>query len=109
MSDNIATRIVRIENVTYARSFQTKIVGLLRAKKPHTLYFKTRFGIHTIGMRYPIDIIILNDLFLVKKVKSNLLPWKIFIWNPLWQHVIELPAGSIAQKKITLDIVIRIV
>lgn len=74
--------------------------GLLGTKKPIAVFFQTRFGIHTFGMRYPIDIVIIDRYHTVKIVKKNLVPNRIFVWNPFFDYVLELPEGTVASKKI---------
>jgi len=68
----------------------------------------THWGIHTFGVRSPIDVVILDNNNRVAKLTQNLPPNRIFLWNPLYQHVIELPAGAIAKKKITLGSTVKI-
>jgi uncharacterized protein len=77
-----------------------KTKGLIGTKKANPVYFETRWGIHTFGMKYPIDVLILDNNNLVIKTKEVLKPNKIWIWNPKYNKVIELPAGEINQKKI---------
>ncbi len=80
-------------------SFLQKSIGLLN-KKPHSIFFETRFGIHTFGMQYPIDVIILDKKYQVKKMRKNLQPNRIFLWNPFYKGVLEMPAGDIAKHNI---------
>lgn len=75
--------------------------GLLGTKHPQLVWFRTRWGIHTFGMHYPIDVVILDEERNVQVVKEQLLPQRFFFWNPRYDLVIELPAGTIEHKKIT--------
>lgn len=77
-----------------------KMRGLIGYKKAETIFFKTRFGIHTFGMRFPIDVVILDGQNIVVKTKENLRPNKIFVWSWKYDTVIELPAGEIKRQKI---------
>lgn len=86
--------------VKQAVSFKQRAFGLLLYKKPVPMIFKTRFGIHTFGMRYPIDIVILDNQQYVVKLKKSLQPNRIYIWPPLFDTVIELPKGTIEEKHI---------
>ncbi|HEX8965117.1 MAG TPA: DUF192 domain-containing protein [Patescibacteria group bacterium] len=81
-------------------SFWQKSVGMLAYKKPITIYFETRFGIHTFGLKLPIDVVILNKKNQVIKLFKNLKPNQIFLWNPLYKKVIEMPEGYINKKNI---------
>jgi len=71
------------------------IIGLIGKNKPEPILFKTRFGIYTFFMRFPIDVIILDNKYKVVKLKENLKPNSIFVWNPKYNIVLELPAGTI--------------
>ncbi|HEX8932264.1 MAG TPA: DUF192 domain-containing protein [Patescibacteria group bacterium] len=79
-----------------------KALGLLSAPKAYPVYFKTRFGIHTFLMRFPIDVLILDANNIVVKMAENLTPNKIFLWFPTADQVIELPTGEIKRNKIKL-------
>ena len=77
-------------------------------KKPYPLLFHTRFGIHTFGMLYPIDVIIFNDRNEIVSLRANLLPNRFFFWNPRFNTVVELPAGTIGEKRLHKGTVCRI-
>jgi uncharacterized protein len=77
-------------------------LGLLKYKTPQAMLLKTRFGIHTFGMRYPIDILILDNTYRVTVLKENLRPNRIFVWKPNYQIILELPSGTIKKSKTTL-------
>ena len=64
---------------------------------------ETRFGIHTFGLKYPIDVLILDNGNKVVFLKKNLMPWRIFLWNPIYDKVLELPQGTIDKKKIKIN------
>jgi hypothetical protein len=80
-----------------------KAIGLIGKKNPQIILFKTRFGIHTFGVRFPIDIIILDKKNKVMTVKHNLQPNRFFFWNPKYETVLELPEGTITKEKIDLE------
>lgn len=86
--------------VTYLPWYKSWM-GLI-GQKPHAVCFTTRFGLHTFGMQYPIDVVILNKNNVVKVVKENLKPNNFFFWNPLYNKVIELPEREIKKRKIKL-------
>jgi len=90
-------------------SFWQKTIGLLGQKKAEPVLFRTRFGIHTFGLKFPIDVLILDSKNRVTKIKTNLPPFHFFFWNPLFNTVIELPVGEIAKLNIrssdTLEII----
>lgn len=75
-----------------------KTLGLL-GKTPQTILFRTRFGIHTFFLKYPIDVIVLNSQNRVVKVKRELRPNRIFLWNPKFEIVIETQSGKVEESK----------
>jgi len=89
-------------------SFGGRIIGLLGFQKPIAIYIKTRFGIHTIGMKFPIDILILDNNNTVVKLKKKLSPNRFFFWNPIYNIILELPPGTIKIKKIRLGSLIKL-
>jgi len=74
--------------------------GLLGTKKPEAILIRTRFGIHTFGLSYPIDIVILDKRNIVKTIKTKLMPNRLFFWNPMYDKVIELPEGTVEKERI---------
>jgi uncharacterized membrane protein (UPF0127 family) len=53
-------------------------------------------AIHTIGMRFPIDLIYLDRKNQVKKLVSAVPPWRLSACLPA-HSILELPAGTIRQ------------
>lgn len=86
--------------VFVANTWKEKTLGLLRYKKPESLFLQTRFGIHTFGLSHPIDVLILDKHYVVIALKESLKPNRVFFWNPKYNAVVELPQGTITQKKI---------
>lgn len=74
--------------------------GLLGSQPQATLFY-TRFGIHTFGMNYPIDVVILDNKAIVQKIKENLQPNRFFFWNPLYKTVLELPEDTVKKLGLT--------
>lgn len=86
------------EHVEIARTFREKSDGLLKYKTPHAMYFETRWGIHTYGMKFPIDVIVLDGDNMVKKIKKDMKPGRFFFWNPLYKKILELPFGTSVEE-----------
>jgi uncharacterized protein len=82
------------------RSMWDKSKGLLLSDGKTGAFFQTRFGIHTFGMKFPIDVLILNGEKKVEKLAANVMPNRFFFWNPRYCNVVELPAGTISKHKI---------
>ncbi len=84
--------------------WKEKLKGLTGVEPIYPVYFETRFGIHTFGLKKAMDVLILNKNNEVADMKLNLRPGRIFLWNPKYFKVIELPAEkykiSIGEKVI---------
>ena len=89
-------------NAKEPSSFLAKSIGLIGAKSPTALILETRFGIHTFGVPFPIDVLILDQERKVVKMKESMRPFRFFVWNPKHSKVIELPAGTIGKNKISV-------
>ncbi len=85
------------------KSLKAKTIGLIGKNCAQPVFFKTRFGIHTFGLNFPIDVLILDDTNCVQVIKKGLKTKRIFIWNPKHVNVLELPEGQINKLKITLN------
>lgn len=86
---NQTTKKVISNNLIIAKTLTERSIGLLNKPKGTTLFFKTRWGIHTFFMKYPINVLILDSNFRVKYIKKNLKSNRAFFWNPLYFNVIE--------------------
>src|SRR5436305_919642 len=86
--------------VTKAKTGADKIIGLIGKKKPYALMLETRFGIHTFGVKFPIDVVILNNNHIVMAMFQHMKPNRIFFWNPKDKLVLELPERTITKEKI---------
>ncbi len=89
-----------ILRVRLLKGFLDKSIGLTESEKAYHVYFTTRFGIHTFGMKYPIDVIVLNNSDYVIKTAENLKPKRFFFWLPIHNRIIELPAGTVKKLRI---------
>lgn len=90
-------------------SWKEKSEGLLTSKKPVAIYFKTHFGIHTFFMKYPIDVAIVDSDGKVVACKESLTPNKLYLWNPVYNGVLEMPQGNIKKLKIKKGSLIKII
>lgn len=96
-------------NAIYLDSFVDKSIGLLNPKFPRSLWFKTRFGIHTFGLKKPIDVLILNLHSEVVLIQKNLSPWWIYLYPPVYNQVIELPQNTIKNTNVKIGDKIKLV
>ena len=55
-------------------------------------------AVHTFGMQFPIDLVYLDRKHRVRKIRSNVPPWRLSAC--LVAHsIIELPAGTILESR----------
>ena len=88
------------DRVSVAETSMSRMVGLLRHRGLNAgegLWIKPSSGVHTIGMRFPIDVIGLDKNRKVVKLWQNLVPYRITSVSVKVQSVVELPAGRIAE------------
>lgn len=77
-------------------------IGLMGRKSFQAVFFTTRCGIHTFLVRVPMDVVILDQHDTVCVLKRALLPNRVFVWNPKYYRVIELPEGTIEKLKLKI-------
>ena len=87
---------LRVKNLTGL----SKATGFIGKEQIYPIFFKTRFGIHTFGLRFPIDVLILDKNDMVVCLRKNLKTNRVFFWNPKFEKIIELPAGFIERNRI---------
>lgn len=95
--------------VKILKGLKEKAIGLIGSKNPHAVLIKTRFGIHTFGLKFPIDVLILDREDRVVKIAKNLKQNKILVWPPNYNKVIELPKGEIDRNQIKIGDKIKII
>ena len=57
-------------------------------------------GIHTVGMRFPIDVVFLDKLRRVRKLRENLRPFRITSLDWRTESVLELPVNTIRAARV---------
>lgn len=90
------THTIKVKHLNFLQAGR----GLIGARKPEALLLISRFGIHTFGVPFPIDIVILDDKGCIKALKPSLQPNRVFLYNPAYNHVLELPEGTIKHLKL---------
>jgi len=88
--------------VKFAQSIKDRGIGLIGYKYAEPVMFLTHFGIHTLGIKFPIDVLVLDKDNKVVKLKEGLKPNRFFVWHPKFKKVIELPEGFIKKNRIKL-------
>lgn len=93
------------ERVARADTFATRLVGLLGRSglgQDEGLWISPCRGIHTMGMRFPIDALFLDDRQTVVGLREEMPPWRSsgFVKGAL--SVLELPAGAIRRTGVAM-------
>ena len=93
------------EEATVARTFCRRLTGLIgRRSLPHgsALMIPRCNQVHTFGMRFPIDVLLLNADNVILAAES-LRPWKISKRHPGATKVIELPSGTVSEYNLRVS------
>ncbi len=92
---------VLLTKLEIARSFLKRLIGLL--SRDHLSYeegllFPNCNMIHTLGMRFPIDVIFLDSQGRVVRIFPKYPPGRIMLW-PVWSasYVLEVADGSASR------------
>jgi uncharacterized membrane protein (UPF0127 family) len=73
------------------------------------LWIRPSSGVHTIGMKFPIDVVGLDSKRRVIKLWENLVPYRLTSVSGKLRSVVELPAGRIAECNLAVGDVLDIV
>lgn len=95
-----------ISQVKRANTFWTRLVGLLnRAELSHTegLLIEPCSSIHTVGMRFAIDVIYLSKENKVLGVHESVAPYKFRVGPKKAVKVLEVSEGNVNRTGIHLD------
>jgi uncharacterized membrane protein (UPF0127 family) len=92
----LATKVHKADN------FLTRLVGLLKRTRigpEEALWLLPSKGIHTIGMKFPIDVVFLNRKNFVIGLISEMEPYRISAVRLTSHSVLELPKGTLKKSR----------
>jgi uncharacterized membrane protein (UPF0127 family) len=93
------------ENVYFAVTFWRRLRGLMFSKSFPSAYDAVLLSpcnaVHTMFMRYSIDVVFLKETGQVAAVYPFMRPWQFSAVVKNASQVLELPAGSIERLKVT--------
>jgi uncharacterized protein len=78
-----------------------RMIGLIGARELEAgggLWLEPCSTIHTMGMRFPIDVVLLNRDGRVVAIAPNVPPLRPFVSHRSTAIIVELPAGSTADN-----------
>lgn len=99
---NIDTGKTIVEELHKAQTFWQRFFGLITYKNlsdNEGMILIGCNGIHTLFMRFPIDVIYLNEYYQIIEAYKDVAPWKILAIRKKAKYVIELPAGTLANSR----------
>ncbi|MHC1717118.1 MAG: DUF192 domain-containing protein [Acidaminococcaceae bacterium] len=108
--NNISKKIAIATEAKIADNFITRLKGLLgtdHLKEGSALIIRPCNGIHTLGMKYSIDVIFIDKSDKVIKIVSDMPSRKISTCNNA-SYVIETPSGVIRMTNTTIGDIISI-
>ncbi|MGA9507177.1 MAG: DUF192 domain-containing protein [Candidatus Sulfotelmatobacter sp.] len=94
-------------HLVVAQTHWSRLRGLLGASPDDFgngcgLWIRPCRGVHTLAMRYPIDVVYLDRSNIVVHVVSNLQPWRFAPVRLRAVSVLELPSQTVAQTETAL-------
>jgi len=110
LARNTTTGAVIAEHVDVADSHLTRAVGLLSRSglaSSEGLWIVPSRGVHTWGMRFPIDVVALDANGVVVDCVPAMKPWRMRLPRKGTLGVLELRAGRLAETQTTIGHVIR--
>ena len=102
---NVDTGAVVADLVAVADTRATRAVGLLNREglEPgEGLWIVPSRGVHTMWMRFAIDLVALDERGVVIDKVENLKPWRIRLPRRGTAGVLELPVGTLTQSRTAL-------
>jgi len=102
LSMNISINGHEIERVKHAQHWRQRLVGLLTTSEScfTGIVIDPCNSIHTIGMRYPIDVVFADSDHVVVRIFKNVRPFKFCLGGRNARYTVELPTGSIEKYDI---------
>lgn len=102
---NRSKNIQVASEVEVASTYMSRLIGLLgRSGLPQgrALWITKGNSIHTWFMRFPIDVVFVDEKMKVSAVHENLGAWKMTSPFLKAQSVFELPAGTLKSNPVEL-------
>jgi len=98
---NVTRGTVLGSEIRVADSSWSRLIGLLGSsglRAGSGLLIAPSSGVHTFGMRFPIDVVALDRQMRVRGVWENLGPFRVAALGLQIRKVLELPVGAIRES-----------
>lgn len=94
-------------DLSVAETHFSRLVGLLATspddfRNGRGLWIRPCRGVHTLAMRFPIDVVYLDRVGTVVHVENNLQPWRFSPIRMQAASVLELPSHTVARTETAL-------
>jgi uncharacterized membrane protein (UPF0127 family) len=99
---NLTKKTWLATKVRKADTFLTRLIGLLKRRRlgpEEALWLVPSKGVHTIGMRFPIDVVFLDKTGKVIGTSPDLYPYRFSKFHVAAHSVLELPHGTIRKSR----------
>ena len=110
--ENVTTGSVVADQATVARTFPARVIGLLARRRfefGEALVFPDCRSIHTIGMRFPIDVVFVSREWRVVAVRSPVAPGRLTVGAWHASATIELPTGTAKRASVRVGDQLRFI
>jgi len=105
--ENKTRKSIIAKDAEHAKSFFSRMRGLMLCKKPKTLVLEASksgiepCSIHMFFMRFPIDVIWVDESGVVADTYESVKPFSLRIFSPerAAKYIIEAPVGTIKATK----------
>jgi uncharacterized protein len=98
------------ERVRRARNAWERLVGLVGRKSLEPgegLWLDPCNGVHTFGMRFSIDLLVLDEDGRVLRIVTRLSPWRVSAPSRGGKSVVELPAFTLGKSALAAGDLVR--
>jgi uncharacterized membrane protein (UPF0127 family) len=88
---------VLLEDLRQAKTFLQKFRGMMLRRKCGVgsgLWLESCGSIHTMWMRFPIDVYFIDQQGRILEIRSGVTPWSIVIPKQRCHAVLEIPHGN---------------
>ena len=108
MVKNLVYNLEIIAEVFIADNFTKRFLGFMFRKKPHyeAILIKPCNSIHTFFMKFPIDVLFIDENMEVLKKIDGLKPGKVIIPQKKCKMVIEGKAGIFKNVKVGKKLIV---
>jgi uncharacterized protein len=94
-------------NLSIAQTHLTRLRGLIGVAPENFrngagLWIRPCRGVHTLAMRFPIDVLYLNRAGMVVHIERDLHPWRFSPIRLQAASVLELPSHTVARTETAL-------